>query len=115
MADLDWEAFGALMNASGASSAGDYDISHPRVEALVALMRQVDGVAGARMMGGGEGGSALALMRLDALEDLRDRLVGFFDDESMRTSVAPLAFAPGARLLGPSEVEDLLQPQYPRS
>ena len=49
------------MNASGASSAGDYEISHPQVEALVAVMKSVPGVLGARMMGGGEGGATLAL------------------------------------------------------
>lgn len=109
MGRQDWEAFGQLMNESGASTAGDYAISHPRVEALVATMRRVPGVAGARMMGGGEGGSTLALLQLDALDDLRSELVEFFDDESMRSSVVPLTFAPGARLLVPQDIAGLLQ------
>lgn len=105
----DWEAFGALMNASGESSAGDYAISHPRVEELVATMRSVPGVVGARMMGGGDGGSTLALLRVEALDDLRSELVAFFSDESMRTGVVPLSFAPGARLLSSEELHQQLQ------
>ncbi len=95
----DWEMFGGIMNASGASSAGDYAISHPQVEALVTVMQAVPGVVGARMMGGGEGGSTLALLRIDALDALRRALAAFFEDESMLTSVVPLSFAPGARRL----------------
>ena len=58
----DWERFGALMTASGRSSASEYDISHPVVEELVSALLEVPGVLGARMMGGGEGGPALALL-----------------------------------------------------
>lgn len=109
MAAQDWEKFGAIMNASGASSAGDYDISHPRVEALVRVMRDVPGVAGARMMGGGEGGSALALLRISALDELRAVLVDFFGDDGLRSTVVPLAFAPGARLLTGDEMDRIIQ------
>jgi galactokinase len=109
MSQRDWVTFGEVMNASGASSAGDYAISHPRVEDLVAVMRTVPGVAGARMMGGGEGGSTLALLHVDALDELRRTLVDFFQDESMLTSVVPLSFAPGARLLRDDDLNDLLQ------
>jgi galactokinase len=70
----DWLRFGELMNASGRSSAVDYEISHPAVEALVQESRQVDGVAGARMMGGGEGGAALILLRRSAFPGLVERL-----------------------------------------
>jgi galactokinase len=109
MQSRDWKTFGALMNESGASSAGDYEISHPRVEALVAAMRVVPGVVGARMMGGGEGGAALALLRIDALDDLRSALALHFDDNSMLTTVVPLSFAPGARMLDQAEIEIFLQ------
>ena len=70
----EWEQFGALMNASGRSSATDYDISHPVVEELVALAKEVDGVLGARMMGGGEGGNALALVEESAIPALEAHL-----------------------------------------
>jgi galactokinase len=64
----DWVAFGWLMSDSGRSSATDYDVSHPQVEELVAVLREQGGVLGARMMGGGGGGSVLALVRSDAVE-----------------------------------------------
>ena len=62
------------MNASGRSSATDYDISHPVVEELVALAKEIGGVLGARMMGGGEGGNALALVEESAIPALKDHL-----------------------------------------
>jgi galactokinase len=66
----DWATFGALMTASGRSSAADYEISHPPVEELVAEALALDGVLGARMMGGGEGGSVLILLPRSRVEAL---------------------------------------------
>lgn len=75
-----WKRFGELMTASGRSSATDYDISHPRVEELVADLRAHPGVLGARMMGGGEGGPALSLLHRDAVDGVAAALgEGFFD------------------------------------
>jgi galactokinase len=70
----DWTTFGQQMNASGDSSAHDYEISHPLVEELVGELRRMDGVLGARMMGGGEGGPALALLHRDAAEGVAGAL-----------------------------------------
>ncbi len=70
----DWATFGALMTASGRSSATDYAISHPRVEELVAEALTVPGVLGARMMGGGEGGTALLLLPRDRVAALEQTL-----------------------------------------
>lgn len=82
----DWKRFGALMTASGRSSATDYDISHPRVEELVADLIALPGVLGARMMGGGEGGPALALLRRDAVDKVAAALAkGFFAEYPSET------------------------------
>lgn len=59
----DWPTFGELMSTSGRSSATDYAISHPIVEEIVSRVRQVPDVLGARMMGGGEGGAVIALVK----------------------------------------------------
>lgn len=72
----DWSRFGSLMTASGRSSAVDYDVSHPRVEELVADILDAPGVQGARMMGGGDGGSVLALLEESTVEQLEARLRG---------------------------------------
>jgi len=75
----DWFAFGRLMSASGRSSAVDYEISHPRVEALVEDALTIEGVLGARMMGGGEGGAVLALVANHRVPALRESLsTGYF-------------------------------------
>jgi len=75
----DWSRFGLLMSASGRSSALDYEISHPKVEELIEEMRAIDGVLGARMMGGGEGGAVLALVQRQHVTTLRQLLrSGYF-------------------------------------
>jgi galactokinase len=52
---------GRLLDASHASLRDDFEVSVPEVDETVALLRGV-GAAGARMMGGGFGGSVLALL-----------------------------------------------------
>jgi galactokinase len=98
----DWKTFGALMTASGRSSATDYEISHPRVEALVAATLAVDGVLGARMMGGGEGGTVLILLPRDRVPELDAAVrasyyqeVGLADRPDL---IHVCTFAPGARV-----------------
>ena len=57
----DLEAAGALLDASHASLRDDYAASVPAVEDAVAALKRA-GAAGARMVGGGFGGSVLALL-----------------------------------------------------
>jgi galactokinase len=57
----DLDAAGALLDASHASLRDDYATSVPEVEATVAALKDA-GAAGARMVGGGFGGSVLALL-----------------------------------------------------
>ena len=98
----DWTHFGTLMTASGRSSATDYEISHPRVEALVAATLAVESVLGARMMGGGEGGTVLILLPRDQVPALEAALratyyqeVGLADRSDL---IHVCTFAPGARV-----------------
>ncbi|MEA2311952.1 MAG: galactokinase [Solirubrobacteraceae bacterium] len=58
----DLEAAGRLLDASHASLRDDYEASVPEVEATVERLKAA-GAAGARMVGGGFGGSVLALLR----------------------------------------------------
>lgn len=95
----DWPAFGRLMIASGHSSAEDYEISHPRVEEIVAAALQQDGVLGARMMGGGEGGPALILLERAAFETVRAGLLAAaFPPGTPHDRVQLCSFGPGASL-----------------
>lgn len=98
--DGDWGAFGELMNASGESSSRDYEISHPIVEELVDTLRKMDGVLGVRMMGGGEGGPALVLLRTDAVERVGSALQTSFYRHHPVSNPEPFqvcSFGPGAR------------------
>jgi galactokinase len=103
----DWERFGRLMTSSGRSSAMLYEISHPRVEALVAEALTVEGVFGARMMGGGEGGSALALVRRAAVGPLEQTLrSGYYRGYGMESQpelIYPCVIAPGATVIAAEE------------
>src|SRR5215207_4679052 len=96
----DWTRFGHLMSASGRSSATLYEISHPRVEELVAEALSVEGTLGARMMGGGEGGAVLVLISRDAVPQLEEMLrSGYYARYSMADGdglIHICAFAPGA-------------------
>jgi galactokinase len=56
----DLPAVGALLDASHASLRDLYEVSTPTVERVVTRLRE-DGAAGARLMGGGFGGSVLGL------------------------------------------------------
>jgi galactokinase len=100
--EADWARFGQLMNESGRSSSQLYDISHPVVDELSELLSRQDGVLGARMMGGGEGGPALALMHRDAVPPVAAMLErDFFPRHASRLEgdrLQPCVFGSGARL-----------------
>ena len=56
---------GALMHASHVSLRDDYEVSTPGLDAVCAAAAQVEGCAGARLVGAGFGGAAIALVRED--------------------------------------------------
>ncbi|HKH18395.1 MAG TPA: galactokinase [Solirubrobacteraceae bacterium] len=62
----DLHAAGRLLDASHASLRDDYEASVPEVEAAVETLRRA-GAAGARMVGGGFGGSVLGLFPPEAV------------------------------------------------
>jgi galactokinase len=97
--EAEWNEFGTLMTASGRSSALDYQISHPLVEELVSEALEVKDVLGARMMGGGEGGTALILAKRSAIPGLKHRLAGgFYAEHALPLGVHVFQSAPGANV-----------------
>ncbi|AQZ53562.1 galactokinase [Martelella mediterranea] len=64
----DLDTFGRLMNASHVSMRDDYEISCEEVDRLVDIAQAQKGVYGARMTGGGFGGSVVALVESGAVE-----------------------------------------------
>ena len=63
----DHRAAGALLSASHASLATDFDVSTPGLDALVARLTALPGVHGARLTGAGFGGCVVALGERGAL------------------------------------------------
>jgi galactokinase len=64
----DYENAGKLMVASHISLRDDYEVSCVELDFLVDELLKQDGVVGARMTGGGFGGSTVALVRKDKVE-----------------------------------------------
>ncbi|MGZ3675243.1 MAG: galactokinase [Ktedonobacterales bacterium] len=81
----DIAALGALLYASHASLRDDYEVSCSELDAVVEIARAIPGVVGARMMGGGFGGSALILVRNDAQSALESALADQYPIRTNRT------------------------------
>ncbi|HEX8291785.1 MAG TPA: hypothetical protein VF570_08530, partial [Pyrinomonadaceae bacterium] len=64
----DLAEMGRLMYESHYSLRDDYEVSSPELDVMVELARGLEGVLGARMTGGGFGGSTVSLVRRGALE-----------------------------------------------
>jgi galactokinase len=60
---------GPLLDASHASLAGDYEVSCPELDLACATARAA-GALGARLTGGGFGGSAIALVPTDDVDTM---------------------------------------------
>jgi galactokinase len=63
----DWEALGPLLVASHVSLRDDYEVSCEELDVAVDVAREA-GATGARMTGGGFGGSAIALVPTERVE-----------------------------------------------
>ena len=66
----DSAAFGALMNGSHNSMRDDFEISTPKIDAIVCSASQA-GARGSRMTGGGFGGCVVSLVASDLVDDWR--------------------------------------------
>ena len=67
----DLDAFGRLLNASHESLRRDFAVSCPELDLLVQLAREVAGVYGSRMTGGGFGGCTVSLVAHDAALEMK--------------------------------------------
>lgn len=73
----DWAEAGALMTASHLSLRDDFEVSCPELDTVVAAALGA-GALGARMTGGGFGGSAIVLAPLEDLAVVRTRIGAAF-------------------------------------
>jgi len=81
LATGDLPGFGALLNQSHESMRDDFEISSPELDLAVVCAREA-GALGARMTGGGFGGSAIALLRADQMESLASTLAREFSTKA---------------------------------
>ena len=79
-------ALGALFNGSHVSQRDDYEVSVPEVDLLVGLTQAEAGVYGARLTGGGFGGSIVALVREGEAGDVAARVVREYGRQSQRAA-----------------------------
>ena len=73
----DFAALGALINRSHISLRDDYEISCPELNCAVDVAL-THGAFGARMIGGGFGGSAIALAEQDQIQEIKSAIAAAF-------------------------------------
>lgn len=105
----DFVRLGELVDASHRSLRDDYQVSCRELDLMVEICRRQPGVYGARMMGGGFGGCALALAAPAAVPELRRRVMREYPPA---TGLAPEVWActpaagVGAWAIGESATRD---------
>ena len=75
----DLKTFGRLMAESHISLKNDYEVSCPELDLMVELAGQVGGVHGARMTGGGFGGSTINLVDNRSVESFRHSVANAYE------------------------------------
>ncbi len=78
----DLARFGALMNASHDSLRDDYEVSCPEIDLLVRLAREIPGLAGARITGGGFGGCTVNLLPHAAVHRLQGEALALYESQT---------------------------------
>ena len=85
----DFKTFGVLMNASHDSLRYLYEVSCAEIDLLVGLAREVPGVLGTRLTGGGFGGSTISLVQEGAVEDFSRRVLNNYQQQ---TGITPVLY-----------------------
>jgi galactokinase len=98
--DADLEALGRLMSASHRSLRDLHEVSTPALDAVVAAAEKVHGCAGARLVGAGFGGAAVALVTSSAAAECRRAMAA----ACAGGSTFELRPSPGVAVLAPDAV-----------
>mmetsp|Transcript_121399 Transcript_121399/g.259207 ORF Transcript_121399/g.259207 Transcript_121399/m.259207 type:complete len:417 (-) Transcript_121399:50-1300(-) len=95
----DMATMGALMSGSHSSSRDDFGNSCPQLDVMAELAEGIDGFLGARLMGGGFGGSTINLVKEGTAESFSAELSRRYQQ---KTGVTPtvLVCVPGAGAFG---------------
>ena len=76
------EKFGRLMNESHISLRDDYEVSCPELDLIAQTAWEQPGVLGARITGGGFGGSAVALVKDENIKNLIDTVSAVYTPQT---------------------------------
>jgi galactokinase len=76
----DLNDFGRLMAESHQSLRDDYEVSSEELDLMVELAREVEGVYGARMTGGGFGGCTVNLVAIEHVEEFSKRVAENYEE-----------------------------------
>jgi galactokinase len=90
----DVHAFGRLMYQSHKSLREDYEVSCAELDTLVDIAREVPGVYGSRMTGGGFGGCTISLVAEDRVEAFRAAIAAGYPEAEVYVSNAADAAGP---------------------
>jgi galactokinase len=81
-------ALGALMNASHESSRTNFENSTPELDLITSIAREVPGVLGSRLTGGGFGGGTVTLVPADRAEEIAQQISARYAEKSGRAAAA---------------------------
>ncbi|MDU4265193.1 MAG: galactokinase, partial [Bifidobacterium breve] len=88
----DIKAAGRLFNASHDSLAADYEVTVPELDIAVDVARK-NGAYGARMTGGGFGGSIIALVDKGRSQEVAQKIADEFEKQGFHAPRALAAYA----------------------
>jgi galactokinase len=91
----EYEEIGLLLWLSHAGLRYEYEVSSPELDALVDIAKQVPGVLGARMMGGGFGGCTINLVRNEALDAMRSTVEQQYQQRTGKQATIDICKAAG--------------------
>jgi galactokinase len=75
----DLAEFGRLMDESHRSLRDDFAVSCRELDAMVDLAKEIDGVYGARMTGGGFGGCTVNLVKGESMENFQEKIANEYE------------------------------------
>ena len=104
--DGNLEAFGEKMFASHAGLRDKYEVSCEELDILVEAASGLDGVLGARMMGGGFGGCTINLVRREHVPAFTDAITKAYREQTgSDLEIYLTAVSAGTSIVGQEEVE----------
>ena len=102
--DGDIRGFGRMLDESQHSARVDYEVSCPELDVITAAARACEGVFGARLVGAGFGGCAIAVIAPGCGPQVESRVTAEY---GRRFGISPAFYllhaGPGPREIGPAE------------